>query len=340
MKPLMNTDEHRTESKYQRSNIKDQRPKVLFAFCSLLFALCSGLLCTLTMTANCRRASSSAPLQIGIIAPSLDWLPLEVARDAGALAGQKLQYARFNSGWELGEALVAGRVDVAILPFTYVISAAAQGSPVRIVAHLEHEDDGIIARPGITRLEELAGRRVGCLKSSTIELFLRQALDRRGIKSELVYFASPMEMWAALEQGAVDALSAYVPGIIRADGKIGNVIYWYSADSPMHPCCDVAIHQTRTQAKMPAVRKLLAGLTRGAELIARDTLRAVAVAAKTYDLPDSIALLSLRRTPFRVSLTKEESDFELATARQMKELGYIARDITARELFRTDLLKP
>jgi NitT/TauT family transport system substrate-binding protein len=296
------------------------------------------LLIILALTASCRRGSNDAALEIGIIAPSLDYLPLIVAEDAGLLAGQQLKYARFSSGWELGEALTAGRVDVAIIPFTYVISAVAQGSPVRIVAHLEHEDDGIIARPGITSLEGLAGRKVGCLKSSTIELLLRQALDRRGIKAELVYFASPMEMWAALERGAVDALSAYVPGIIKADRKIGAIIHWYSADSPMHPCCDVAVQQTRTRNKTQAVRRLLAGLKRASELIARDTLRAVAIAAKTYDLPDSIALLSLRRTPFRVSLTEAERDFELATARQMKELGYVARDVTARELYRTDLL--
>ena len=333
MEPQMNTDEHGAESKNQRANIKNQIPKSIFELCSLLFALCSGLLLALVLTANCRRGSADASLQVGIIAPSLDWLPLEVARDAGALDRQKLEYARFNSGWELGEALVAGRVDVAILPFTYVISAAAQGSPVRIVACLEHEDDGIIARPGITRIEELAGRKVGCLKSSTIELLLRQALDRRGTKSELVYFATPMEMWAALERGDVSALSAYVPGIIKADRKIGNIIHWYREDSPMHPCCDIAVHLNRTRPKMAAVRRLLSGIRLGAELIARDTSRAVAVAARNYDLSDSIALLSLRQTPFRLSLTRAEMDFELATARQMKELGYIARDVAERELY-------
>gem|GEM_PF-609678 len=334
MKPQMNAG-MRAKIKEQTSKIRDRRTSLNFALCSLLFALCFGLL---ALTVNCRHGSADASLQVGIIAPSLDWLPLAVAQDAGALNRQKLEYARFNSGWELGEALVAGRVDVAILPFTYVISAAAQGSPVRIVACLEHEDDGIIARPGITRIEELAGRKVGCLKSSTIELFLRRALERRGVAAELVYFASPMEMWAALERGDVSALSAYVPGIIKADRKIGNIIHWYREDSPMHPCCDIAVHLDRTRTKTTAVRRLLNGIRLGAELIAKDTARAVAVAARNYDLPDSIALLSLRQTPFRLSLTRAEKDFELATARQMKELGYVAREPGEKELYKTDLL--
>jgi ABC-type nitrate/sulfonate/bicarbonate transport system substrate-binding protein len=289
---------------------------------------------------GCRTRPQDTTLEVGIIAPSFDYLPLKVAEESGLLAGQRLKYERFSSGWELGEALVAGRIDVAIIPFTYVVSAVARGYPLRIAACLEHEDDGIIARPGISRLEELAGRKVGCLKASTIELLLRQALAKREIKAELVYFASPMEMWAALERGDVSALSAYVPGIIKAEGVIGNIIHWYRTDSPMHPCCDVAVHLNRTQRKLPAVRQLLSGIRQGVDEIARDTARAVAIAAQTYGLSDSVALLSLRQTPFRLSLTRSEIDFELATARQMNELGYIPREVAERELYRTDLLKP
>ena len=171
-------------------------------------------------------------------------------------------------------------------------------------------------------------------------LMLRQALDERGVRAELVYFASPMEMWAALECGEVSALSAYVPGIIKAEGVIGNIIHWYRTDSPMHPCCDIAVHLNRTQHKLPAVRQLLSGIRQGIEAIARDTARAVAIAAQTFGLSDSVALLSLRQTPFRLSLTRTEMDFELATARQMKELGYIPREVVERELYRFDLLKP
>jgi ABC-type nitrate/sulfonate/bicarbonate transport system substrate-binding protein len=291
---------------------------------------------------GCRRPSPQAQaLELGIIAPSLDYLPLKVAEARGLLTekgdttqrGVPIKLRRFNAGWELGEALLAGRVDVAIIPFTYVVSAVARGGDVRIIACFEHEDDGIIARPGITTLEGLAGRKIGCLKASTIELLLRQTLDSRGIRAELVYFSSPMEMWSALERGEVDALSYYVPGIIKADGKIGNIIHWYSAEWPMHPCCDIAVHRANIRNKTKAVQRLVQALKAGTELIARDTALACSVAVQTYGLSDAVALQSLRHTPFRLSLTHQDTVFELNTAALMTRLGYLPSTTKRREIY-------
>lgn len=291
----------------------------------LLFAV------VLTAVVGCSRPNRA--LEVGIIAPSFDYLPLRVAEADGRLKGLPLNLQRFSSGWELGEALVAGKLDVAIIPFTYVISARARGYDVAIAACLEHEDDGIIARRGIDRLEQLQGQRIGCLKASTIELLLRATLEPRGIKSELVYFSSPMEMWSALERGDVDALSYYVPGIIKAQGKLGNIIYWYSQDWPMHPCCDVAVHNGRIRTKQESVRHLLGALEAGVESISRDTARACSLAIATYGLSDSVARSSLRYTPFRLSLTSEEIAFELRIAALMQELGYIPTQVNAHELY-------
>lgn len=296
-------------------------PRRFFTLQSSIFALHS-LLILLLLT--CRPTAPT--LEVGIIAPAFNHLPL-------LLSEQQLKLHRFSSGWELGEALIAGRLDAAIIPFTYVVSAAAQGSPVRILSCLEHEDDGIIARPGIDRVEDLAGRRIGCLKASTIELLLRRTLRDRGITAELVYFASPLEMYAALERGDVDALSSYVPGIFKAEGRAGRIIHWYSTDWPMHPCCDIAVHTGRVRNKAPAVTRFLAGLRAGCDVIARDTVRAVNTAAQTWNLTDDVALQSLRHTPFRVSLTRAEQEFELDIANLMLELDYIERRITAGELY-------
>jgi ABC-type nitrate/sulfonate/bicarbonate transport system substrate-binding protein len=276
---------------------------------------------------------AEAPLQLGIITPSFDYLPLKVAEAQAGRKSPGLSLHGFNSGWELGEALVAGKVDAAIVPFTYVVSAQARGADVRIVACLEHEDDGIIARPEITRLEELAGRKVGCLKASTIELLLRQALDARGIRAEIVYFTSPLEMWAALERRDVDALSYYVPGIIKAEGRIGHIIHWYRTDWAMHPCCDIAVNAGRIRGRERQVRELIRTLDLGSARIRQDTAFACSVAVSVYGLSDSVARQSLRVTPFRVSLTRAETEFELNTARLMHELGYLPEPANPERLY-------
>lgn len=276
---------------------------------------------------------SSPKLEFGIIAPAFDWLPLRVADQAGYLKDLPIIYHRFNSGWELGEALIAGKVDIAIIPFTYVAAAVARGSDVRIISCLEHEDDGIIARAGINSIPDLSGKKIGCLKASTIELLLRSTLERAKLTAEIVYFSSPMEMWSALEQGAVDALSYYVPGIIKAAGKIGNIIYWYSDEWPMHPCCDIAVHQRRIAAKQAAVKRLVTALQQATGLIAQDSAYACSVAVTTWNLSDSIARLSLRHTPFRVSLTEDEIAFELKLIQLMSDIGYLPRAVGREELY-------
>ena len=295
----------------------------------ILLTAALALVCGLA----CRGRTPGSRLDVGIIAPAFNWLPLKVAEADGRLKEIPIAYQKFNSGWELGEALVAGKLDVAIIPFTYVASAAAQGSEVRIIACLEHEDDGIIARQGITRLEDLAGRRIGCLKASTIELLLRQTLDGHGINAEIVYFSSPMEMWSALEQGAVDALSYYVPGIIKAEGKIGHIIHWYSDEWAMHPCCDIAVHAGRIKTKRAAVQRLVQAIEAGTRAIAQDTARACSIAVQVYGLSDSTARASLRHTPFRVSLTEQEIAFELNTIALMKKLGYISNKVLPSRLY-------
>ncbi len=273
-------------------------------------------------------------LKIGIIAPAFNYLPLKVAEAKGYLKDLKYELVRFNSGWELGEALIAKKVDIAILPFTYCLQAQAKGIKVQIISCLEHEADGIIVRRGIESIEDLNGKRIGCLKASTIEILLLRFLEEKGIaKTKIIYFSSPMEMWAALEKGEVDALSYYVPGIIKADNKIGKILHWYSTDWKMHPCCDIAGVEEAIRKNSRKVKRLLKALDQGVKVIAEDSSFAVSVAAKTYGLDKTIALESLRKTPFRLSLTQEEMGFHRAIAEMMLKLGYLNEPIKFDSLY-------
>jgi ABC-type nitrate/sulfonate/bicarbonate transport system substrate-binding protein len=278
-------------------------------------------------------------LKIGLIAPSFNYLPLKVAEAKGYLKNLNYELVRFNSGWELGEALIAQKVDIAILPFTYCLQAQAKGINIQIISCLEHEDDGIIVRKGIEGVDDLNGKRIGCLKASTIEILLLRFLEEKNIaKTKIVYFTSPMEMWAALEKGGVDALSYYVPGIIKADNKIGKILHWYSADWKMHPCCDIAGESGQIRKKNPLVKELLKALARGVKAVEQDTDYAVSIAEKTYGLDKVITLESLRKTPFRLSLTEDEKAFHLDIAQRMHKIGYLNKPINPDSLYAKGIL--
>jgi ABC-type nitrate/sulfonate/bicarbonate transport system substrate-binding protein len=261
-------------------------------------------------------------LVLGLIRPSLDHLPFQLAlvEQEHDLSGIEVRY--FASGWEAGEALAAGRIDAAILPFTYGWTAAARGLPVRIVGFFERESDGIIARREIASLSDLAGRRIGVLRASTLEVLAVMALRDRGITAELVPLRSPAEMVAALRAGDVDALSFYVPPIL-AVGDPFHVVHWYSDDHPDHPCCDLVVHEPAARRKADQLARLQVALADAATRAHAAHEPAVLLASELYSLPPQLARAALARTRFATGREAAGRAFQLAAAGVMRDLGYL-----------------
>jgi len=260
---------------------------------------------------------------LGVIEPSLNHLPYDlaaVAADPG-LAG--VQVRRFASGWEANEALVAGRIDAAILPFTYAWSDVAQGLPVRVAGFLERESDGIVTRNRITSLGDLEGRRIGVLRASTLEILAVMALAERGIAAELVPLRTPSEMTAALTAGDVDALSFYVPPILTLGDEF-HVIHWYGDDHPDHPCCNLAVNTDRLTGRREQLKRLQAALAVAALRAESERDRAVALASERFGLAAPTAREALARLRFRPGREAAGRAFEQRAAAVMHELGYLA----------------
>ncbi len=261
-------------------------------------------------------------VRLGLIRPSLNHLPYDLAAlaDDPSLAAVEVTY--FASGWEANEALAAGRLDAAILPFTYAWADVDRGLPVKVVGFLERESDGIVARREFASLDDLAGRRIGVLRASTLEVLAVMALSDRRIEAELVPFRTPAEMTAALQSGEVDALSFYVPPILALGDEV-HVLHWYSDDHPMHPCCDLAVHTGNAPRKREALSRLRAALAIAAVRIESDREAAATLAGRTFGLTPTVAARSLARQRFLLGRELEGRKFELRAARVMRELGYL-----------------
>ncbi len=283
----------------------------------LLAATCAAVL----LGGGCGRGDDDT-LVLGLIRPSLDYLPYQLATldDDPDLAGVTVHY--FSSGWEVGEALAAGRLDAAILPFTYAWTAASRGLPVRSVGFLERESDGIVAPRSVTSLEDLAGRRIGVLRASTLEVLAVLSLRDRGLEAELVPLRGPSEMVAALRAGDVDALSLYVPPILSV-GDEYHVVHWFGDDFPGHPCCDLVVHERRVRNKTEALRRLRGAVARAAVRLHADHDRAVSLAAARYSLPPHLAEAALARTRFELGREEQGRLFQRRAAEVMRELGYL-----------------
>lgn len=279
------------------------------------------------------QTKDEAKLSIGLIKPSLDHLPLQYAlfKNQGAFKDFTLHY--FNSGWETNEALVNGKIDLAIMPFTYIWNDVSQDKKVRIISFFERESDGIIARKGLNDLESLSNARLGVLKNSTLEIIPELIFAENDIMVEnITYFRTPMDMAAALNSGNVDALCYYVPPIFSFSDDY-EIIYWLSEEFPAHTCCDIAATETAISKKKDHIVNLLNILKTTLEQISHEKEELVEFACSHYQLPEESIVKSLEHTKFILGLQDENKLFEQKAAEIMMEKGYITNQVTPDEVY-------
>ncbi len=270
-------------------------------------------------------------LVIGIIKPSLNHLPLDMALKMGYLDITNIEIKNFAAGWEVNEALIAGQVDVAILPFTYIWTAVSQGKPVKIISFLERESDGIITDSEIDSLAQLNNKKIGLLRSSTLDLFWETLAEKQDLSFEPYYFRTPMDMVAALKTGNVDALSFYIPSIYKIGDEF-KIIHWYGEDFPSHPCCDLAVNTSNLEAKTPQIRKLLQALYNGCEAVG-DNYETRKLIIGSYGLENDLISPSLKNISYSMGLDEAGKEVEIAIAAKMLEKGYIETEVEPADVY-------
>ncbi len=271
-------------------------------------------------------------LVVGIIAPSLNHLPIEFGLQYGIIKEKEFVIKNFSSGWETNEALIAEKIDVAIMPFTYIWSGVSKGKEVKIISFLERESDGIIARKEIKKISDLDGKKIGVLRASTLDIFVEMLTEKYQIKSELVYFRTPMEMAAALNSKAVDALSFYVPSIFNFDENF-HILHWYSEDFPNHPCCDIAATQTAIDNKSEQIKNFLNQMEASCDELNLNPQVSFDTAQTQFRLSENASRQSLYHTKFIMNLDDAGKQFEQKAIEMMIKKGYIENPVPAEDVY-------
>ncbi len=122
----------------------------------------------------------------------------------------------------LTAALVSGGIDLGIVGGNPVLSAAAGGADLRIVATLaSHASVDLIARAGIKSAKELRGKRVGVQSiGGTTWLYTIFGLEQLGLDLHRDKILTPIIgeysiLAQALESGTIDAVFMSVPAFSR-----------------------------------------------------------------------------------------------------------------------------
>ncbi|KQC06584.1 MAG: hypothetical protein APR54_07070 [Candidatus Cloacimonas sp. SDB] len=270
-------------------------------------------------------------LIIGIIKPSLNHLPLEMAIDLNYLDKDCIVIKYFNSGWETNEALVSQNIDAAIMPFTYIWTDVSQGKEVKIISFLERESDGIITAPEIKSIADLDQKRIGLLRSSTLDLFWEIFAEDQKLEFIPCYFRTPMDMVAALKTNNVDALSFYIPSIFKI-GTDYNIIHWYGNDYPSHPCCDLTANTNSLKNKPEQIKILLKALEKSSKAIG-DNDETRQLIKKYFGLEDQLITSSLQHIKFKTGFDENGKLIEHKVFQKMLEKGYVKNHISAEEVY-------
>ncbi len=143
-----------------------------------------------------------------------------VLERSGQLEGipYDLEWATFQFGPPIVEAVGADRIDVGWVGSVPPINGAAAGSDFRVVATFVERDaqENFILVPedsDIQDVADLAGRSVAVPKASSAHGLLLAALVRSGVDPSdvTINFLAPADALAAFQSGRVDALTVWDP---------------------------------------------------------------------------------------------------------------------------------
>lgn len=131
--------------------------------------------------------------------------------------GLLVETLAFNNSTEIKTAVVTGSVDFAVTGITAALQGASRGEPFRVLAAAADGASAIVARQeqGMSRIEDLAGKRVGYVPGSAQDALLRLSMRGRGMQADkdvkLVKVGFG-DMANALERGDIDAFSGAETG--------------------------------------------------------------------------------------------------------------------------------
>jgi len=186
----------------------------------------------------------AGPLEIGVRTAN-DHVPFYIADREGLYSdlGLEVVVHLVPSNTEIIEAMQRGDFKMGAVPVTTAITAIDRGVRLRIVAMTGRGSDGVLVRQdsGIITWADLRGKRIATIKSSILEVLLRQALEEHGLDPdhdvELVYFQKLGDMISALKTGQIDATSNTEPFMTDAERQgWGHIVGYYTEQWPDHPC--------------------------------------------------------------------------------------------------------
>lgn len=186
-----------------------------------------GLLLAAVVLFGCAE-SPEPPMRIGTNL-WVGYEPLYLARALDRFPEEEVRLVELPATTDVIHALRAGTLEGAALTLDEVLMLLEEGMDLQIVLVLDfsHGGDAVVARPGLRRLEQLAGHRVGFEQTAVGAVMLNAALEAGGLEADQLELAplTPDEHVKALSEGRVDAVVTYEPALSRLVDRGAQVLF-------------------------------------------------------------------------------------------------------------------
>jgi aliphatic sulfonates family ABC transporter substrate-binding protein len=292
-------------------------------------------------------AQAAEKLRVGMInvASYNGW----VAEDKKFFADEGLDVAlaRFNSGAQVNEALLAGSLDFGYTGFGPAIFAAARGLPLLMVANGAYSDRDSPANAIMVRsdsqfktLKDLDGKSVAVQSKGTIEHLVAEILaSSAGIKIKLVELPlQNQEM--ALRRGDIDAASTHTPNVEWMLLKGHRALERVPGGSlPYFQIANLTVRRDFAEKNGDVVVRIVKAFVKTNRWIMDHQAEAktIVVQKKYLDYPDELKheIMSLKWQRNGTPMLASQYYF----AKQMQKLGLVKEVPELEKYFVTDYLK-
>ena len=203
----------------------------------IISSLRRGCLLGLTALALLFSRASAAPLKIAY-SDWPGWVAWEVALQKNWFkdAGVEVEFLWFEYGPSM-EAFTAGKVDAVMVTNGDALVTGANGAKNVMIMLTDYSNgnDMVVAKPGISSLKELKGKKIGLEVGLVEHLLLLNGLKKAGLsESDIEIVATPTgQTPQVLASGQVDAIAAWQPNSGQALKAVaGSKSVYTSADEP------------------------------------------------------------------------------------------------------------
>ncbi|MZP29928.1 ABC transporter substrate-binding protein [Heliobacterium undosum] len=279
--------------------------------------------------------SAKIKLNVGYLPTPGDVL-FFVAKDKGFFDQEGLDVEMFqftNSGEGLN-AIKSGKLDTGAFGTAAPQTFIAKGTPFVVIAGMQSEGHGIVAKPeNVDRFrtpQGFVGQRIATVRMSTGDAVWRYGLSQAGIdwKSQVTIMEldSPAAVIEAIKKGAADAGNVWAPFSEMAEQQGLKVADWSSSYMPGHVCCRVVAMDETLKAKRDAFVRFDKALIRAYDFYTRNQDETVNILAN-YVKIDKELLEKSTYSGHIHSIPDPDKKRFTAFWEAMKQDGYIQSDL-------------